>query len=102
MGEFVKVATASEIGDQCAKCVEVGGKTLAVFNLGGEFYAIDDACPHEEGPLSDGFVEGDEVECPWHAARFNLKTGAHSGPPAYEDVATYKVRVSGGDVEVEV
>ena len=104
MGEFVRVAATSEIEDRCAKCVEVGGKTLAVFNLGGEFYAIDDACSHEEGPLSDGFVDvdGDEVECPWHAARFNIKTGEAAGPPAYEGVATYKTRVVGGDVEVEV
>ncbi len=102
MGEFVKVAKTSEIGDKSAKCVDVQGKTLAVFNLGGEFYAIDDACPHEEGPLSEGYVEGDEVECPWHAARFNIKTGAHICAPAYDDVACYKVRISGDDVEVEV
>jgi len=102
MAEFVKVAKTSEIDDQCAKCVDVKGKTIAVFNLGGEFYAIDDTCSHEEGPLSEGFVEGDEVECPWHAARFNIKTGAHTCAPAYEDVAKYRVRVSGDDVEVEV
>lgn len=102
MGEFVRVATTSEIGDQTAKCVEVGGKTLAVFNLDGTFYAIDDACSHEEGPLSEGFIEGDEVECPWHAARFNIKTGEHTCPPAYEKVACYRVRISGDGVEVEV
>ena len=102
MGEFVKVAETSEIDDRCAKCVEVGDKVLAVFNLGGEFYAIDDACPHEEGPLSEGYVEGDEIECPWHAARFSIKTGEVTGPPAYEGVATYRVRVTGDDVEVEV
>ena len=103
MAEFVKIGKTSEIADQCAKCVEVNGKTLAVFNLGGEFYAIDDLCPHEDGPLSEGFVEGDEVECPWHAARFSIKTGklTQSGP-AYDDVATYPVRVNGDDVEVEV
>ena len=102
MGEYVKVAKTSEIDDQCAKCIEVGGRTIALFNIGGEFFAIDDLCPHEDGPLSEGYVEGHEVECPWHAASFNLKTGAHSGPPAEEDVATYPVRVSGDDVEVEV
>ena len=102
MAEYVKVAKTSEIEDQCAKCVEVGGHSIALFNIGGEFYAIDDLCPHEEGPLSEGYVEGYEVECPWHAATFNLKTGAHSGPPAEEDVKTYKVRVEGDDVEVEV
>ena len=102
MGEFVKVAKTSEIDDQCAKCIEVGDHTIALFNIGGEFYAIDDLCPHEDGPLSEGFVEGYEVECPWHAASFNLKTGAHSGPPAESDVKTYPVRVDGDDIEVEV
>ena len=102
MGEFVKIGKTSEIEDQCAKCVEVEGRNIAVFNLGGEFYAIDDACTHEEGPISEGYVEGEEVECPWHAARFNIKTGKVLCDPAYEDAATYKVRVNGDDVEVEV
>ena len=62
----------------------------------------DDVCPHEDGPLSEGFVEGDEVECPWHAARFNIKTGKKLCEPAYEDVASYPVRVTGDDIEVEV
>jgi len=102
MGEFVKVCKTSEVDDQCGKCIEIQGRTLALFNLGGEFYAIDDLCSHEEGPLSEGFVEGEEVECPWHAARFNIKTGEATCPPAYEGVQSYKVRVSGDDVEVEV
>lgn len=102
MAEYVKVGKTSEIEDQCAKCVEVGGHTIAVFNLGGEFHAIDDLCTHEDGPLSEGFVEGEEVECPWHAARFNIKTGAKLCEPAYDDVATYPVRVVGDDVEVAV
>ncbi len=103
MAEYVKIGKTSEIEDKGAKCVEVGGKTLAVFNLGGDFYCIDDMCPHEDGPLSEGFVEGDEVECPWHAASFNIKTGKlKQEGPAYDDVATYKVRVSGDDIEVEV
>ena len=102
MGTFVKVAKTSEIDDQCARCVEVGGKFLALFNLGGEFYCIDDACSHEDGPLSEGLIEGGEVECPWHAARFDIKTGAATGAPAFEGVATYKVRVDGDDIEVEV
>ena len=58
MAEYVKVAKTSEIADQCAKCVDVGGHTIALFNIGGEFFAIDDRCPHEEGPLSEGYVEG--------------------------------------------
>ena len=101
MAEYVKVAKTSEIDDKCAKCVDVGGKSIALFNLGGEFFAIDELCTHEEAPLSEGFVEGDELECPWHAARFNIKTGKVLCEPAYEDLATYKVRVVGDDIEVE-
>ena len=102
MGEYVKVAKTSEIDDQCVKCVEAGGRTIALFNLGGEFYAIDDTCTHEEAPLSDGHIDGDEIECPWHAARFNIKTGKVTCDPAYDDVAVYKVRVTGDEIEIEV
>lgn len=102
MGEFVKVAKASDIADRCAKCVEIRGRSIALFNLGGEFFAIDDCCSHEEAPLSEGTIEGDEVECPWHAARFNIKTGEALGPPAYENVATFRVRVTADDLEVEL
>jgi len=102
MAEFVKVAKTSDIEDKCAKCVDVGGRAIALFNLGGEFYAIDDLCTHEDGPLSEGYIEGDEVECPWHAARFNIKTGKALCEPACEDQGSYKVRVSGDDIEVEV
>lgn len=102
MGEYVKVAKTTDIEDQCGKCIEVRGKTLAIFNLGGTFHALDDACSHEDGPLSEGFIEGNEVECPWHAARFNIETGEATCPPAYEDVARYAVRISGDDIEVEL
>ncbi|MEM7351637.1 MAG: non-heme iron oxygenase ferredoxin subunit [Acidobacteriota bacterium] len=101
MAEFVKVAKTSDIEDQCARCVEIGGHPIALFNLGGEFYAIDDLCTHEDAPLSEGYVEGEEVECPWHAARFNIKSGKALCEPAYEDVSAYKVRVVGDDIEVE-
>ena len=100
MGNYVKVAKASDIKDREAIAVEIADKTLAVVNLDGAFYAIDNACSHEDGPLCEGFIEGDEIECPWHAARFNIKTGAATCPPAYEDVASYPTRVSGDDVEV--
>ena len=66
MGKFVKVATKAEISDQSAKLLKIGDKRIALFNLGGQFYAIDDTCPHADGPLSEGSIEGEEVECPWH------------------------------------
>jgi 3-phenylpropionate/trans-cinnamate dioxygenase ferredoxin subunit len=102
MPQFIKVAKVSEITSQAPRCVDVGNKRIALFNLDGQICAIDDICTHEGGPLSEGAVEGDEVECPWHGARFNLKTGAACCPPAYEGVSTYKVRVQGDDVEIEI
>ena len=102
MGKFIKVARKSEIADQSAKFLEIEDKRIALFNLGGEFYAIDDTCPHADGPLSAGSIEGEEVECPWHGSRFNIKTGAVTGPPAVENVIRYNVRVRGDDIEVEV
>jgi len=102
MPTFVKVATRTELDEQSPKCVEVGGKRIALFSVGGEIYAIDDVCTHQGGPLSEGLVENDEVECPWHGARFKITTGAACCAPAEENVATYNVRVSGDDIEVEV
>lgn len=102
MGKFVKVATKSEIANQSAKCVEIEDRTIALFKLGDRFYAIDDTCPHDGGPLSEGPIEGEEVECPWHGSRFNIKTGEVTVAPAVEGVARYNVRVTGEDIEVEV
>ena len=102
MGKFVKVARKSEIADQSAKFLKIEDKRIALFNLGDQFYAINDTCPHADGPLSEGSIEGEEVECPWHGSRFNIKTGEVTGPPAVENVNRYNVRVTGDDIEVEV
>ena len=99
---WTKVATTQELPAGGAKQARVGGKTLAVFNVDGTFYAIDDTCPHRGAPLSEGMVAGKEVTCPWHAARFDLTTGAHLCPPARADVHAYKVQVVGDEVQVEV
>ncbi len=102
MGEFVKVAKVSDIEDKSGLCVEVGDKRIAIFNLTGEFHAIDDECSHAGGPLSEGVIEGEEVECPWHDARFNIKTGKACCEPAEDAVARYSVRIRGDDIEVEL
>jgi nitrite reductase/ring-hydroxylating ferredoxin subunit len=102
MARFTKVASKAALEAHSPQCVEVEGRRIALFCLGGEIYAIDDVCTHAGGPLSEGTVEADEVECPWHGARFKITTGAVCGEPAYEDVARYNVRVSGDDVEVEL
>ena len=99
---FVKAASVSEVPPGKAKQVKVGGKTLAVFNVEGRFYAIDDTCPHRGASLCEGELAGCEVVCPWHAATFDVTTGAHLSPPARSDVASYKVQIVGADVQVDV
>jgi nitrite reductase/ring-hydroxylating ferredoxin subunit len=85
-----------------AKQVKVGGRTLAVFNVGGTYYAIDDARPHRGASLAEGDVAGNEVTCPWHGARFDMSSGAHLSPPAPRGVTAYKVQVVGDEIQVEV
>jgi 3-phenylpropionate/trans-cinnamate dioxygenase ferredoxin component len=102
MTDFVKVATTDEINPGQARLIDVKGKQIAVFNISGEFFAIDNMCTHEAGPLAEGEISGHEVTCPLHGAKFDVRTGEVLGPPAYDDVISYAVRVVGADIEVDV
>lgn len=102
MSRYVEVAKKSQIPEGDSIGVEIEGKLLALVNLGDEIYALEDTCPHEAGPLSDGQIIGEDIECPWHRSRFNIKTGRVTRDPAVEDVMTYKVRLVGDAVEVEI
>jgi nitrite reductase/ring-hydroxylating ferredoxin subunit len=99
---FTKVATVQEVPAGKAKQVVINGRTLALFNVNGAFHAIDDTCTHRGGPLSEGELQGKEVTCPWHGARFDVTTGAHLSSPAPSDVATYRVQVVGDEVQVDL
>jgi nitrite reductase/ring-hydroxylating ferredoxin subunit len=79
-----------------------GHAPIAVFNVDGEFYAIDDTCTHQDASLADGWLEGCQIECPLHASSFDLRTGAVSGPPAKVPVRTHPVVVTDGVVHVEL
>lgn len=102
MPRFVEVAKKSQIPENSVIGVQAEGKILALVNVNGEIYALDDSCPHEGGPLSEGAIEGEEIVCPWHASHFDVKTGRVTMDPAVEGVAAYKVRVVGDAVEVEL
>ncbi len=102
MGKFVKVATVDQCSPGSGLQVEADGKRIALFNVEGAYYAIDDTCTHRGGPLSEGMLSGTEVMCPWHGATFDIKTGNVLGPPAPTGVASYPVRVTGQDIEVEI
>jgi 3-phenylpropionate/trans-cinnamate dioxygenase ferredoxin subunit len=82
--------------------VELQGQRIALFRRGDSFFAIGDTCTHAGGSLSEGFLEGYEVECPLHGARFDLRTGEALCAPAFEPVPSYPTRVVGEDIEVEL
>jgi len=100
VASFVKVATASEIPDGQGKVVEAGGKRIALFNAGGKFYAIDNACKHRGGPLGEGELDGTVVTCPWHGWEYDITTGANMDDPNVK-LGCYAVKVEGGDVLIE-
>ena len=100
MAEYVGVAQTVEIPPGQMKQVEVGGKSLLVVNVAGEYFAVDSACTHRGGPLGDGELEGELVTCPWHRGGFNVKTGQPVAVPTTTPVATYPVRVIGSTIEV--
>lgn len=101
MADWVDVARADELPAGGYRSVLVDGVRIAVFNLDGEYYAIEDVCTHDGGILTGGEVDGDEVVCPRHGARFCIRTGAVRLPPAYEDVAAFPVRIEDGVVQVK-
>ena len=96
----VKVANKSEVKEDQGKLVNVNGKELALFNIKGEFFAIENICPHRGGPLSEGFLEGNNVNCPWHGWQFDVKTGQNI-MPGIGKLNTYKVLVEGEEVFIE-
>ena len=102
MPKYVKVGVTDDIPPNQGKVVEIGENKVALFNIEGKYYAIDDTCTHRGGPLSAGELEGDEVTCPWHGAKYKVTSGEVLSPPAPQGVKSFRVRVKGNDVEVEI
>jgi nitrite reductase/ring-hydroxylating ferredoxin subunit len=101
MGNFVKVCTTSEVPPGSGKSIDVNGKLVAVFNVDGSFYAINDTCAHRGGPLGEGELDGKTVICPWHGWRYDVTTGANEFVPDLPQ-EQYQVKVEGDDVLVEI
>ena len=97
---FVTVAKVGEIPQGGVKVVRIGDQPVAVFHLDGGYFALDDLCTHDGGPLAEGRLEGDVIECPRHGARFNVRTGAVLCLPAIAPVPTYVVRVEGEEIKI--
>lgn len=102
MSKTVKVAETRDLLPGTGKVVQADGRDIALFNVEGRFFAIDNICTHSGGPLGEGDLIGETVECPWHGAQFNVKTGAMTGPPAPADVQSFPVKIEGSDVFVEL
>jgi nitrite reductase/ring-hydroxylating ferredoxin subunit len=95
---LIAVASTHDIAPGTAKAFVVGDREIAVFNVGGAFYAIENTCPHQGGPLAEGFVDGNVVTCPWHAWCFDVRTGAMT--MGFTQVETYEVVVAGSTITV--
>ena len=102
MSGFVAAARLSEIPEGTMRGVEVGGVSLLLANVDGTVFAVHDECSHEEFPLSDGELEGCEVTCLLHGARFDLATGTAKALPAVKPVRTYQCRVEGDEILVSL
>lgn len=100
--EFVTVASIDELVNGERMIFEIGDLPVALFNIGGQFYAIADLCSHDDGPVAEGELEGLEIVCPRHGARFNLETGEALTLPAVVDIPTYPVRVVGNEIQIGV
>ncbi|WP_198244001.1 non-heme iron oxygenase ferredoxin subunit [methane-oxidizing endosymbiont of Gigantopelta aegis] len=101
MSDWIDVAAADAIAEGEHVVVDVDGSDVAIFNLKGEFYAIEDVCTHDGAEIASGELDGDEIICPRHGARFCIRTGEVKCPPAYEDVAVFPVRVVNGRIQIK-
>jgi 3-phenylpropionate/trans-cinnamate dioxygenase ferredoxin subunit len=102
MSKLIKVAITADLPPGQAMAFEIEGERIAVFNVNGTYYAIDDVCTHAGASLSEGCVEGFVVRCPRHEAEFDLRNGETLSPPADLPVKTYPVTIEGDDIKVQI
>ena len=101
MANFVKICKTADVKAGCGRSVEINGKPLALFNVEGGFYAINDICGHRGGTLGEGELDGKTVICPWHGWRYNVTTGENELVP---DLPTqkYELKIDGEDILVDI
>jgi 3-phenylpropionate/trans-cinnamate dioxygenase ferredoxin component len=100
--EYVDISPADQLSDGERLFVELGGKSIVLFNLAGKLFAIGDVCSHDNGPVGDGEIEENEIICPRHGGRFDIHTGKATSLPALVDIPAYPVRVLGGMIQIGV
>lgn len=102
MSTFVKAAKVSEIGNRAMKEVNVNGKSITIANSDGEYLAFDAQCTHAQCALAGGFLDGYTLTCYCHGGMFDISTGKVLGPPPTQSLTTYKTKVEGEDIFVEI
>lgn len=100
--EFYQIGALSDLPSGEQLYVDIGELELVIFNVAGEIFAIGDVCSHDDGPLGEGEIEGYEVICPRHGARFDIRSGEATELPAVVDIPAYPVRITDGQIEVGV
>jgi naphthalene 1,2-dioxygenase system ferredoxin subunit len=100
--EWVRAAGRADLTEGEVLGVEVKGRSIALYATDGSVFATDNICTHAYACLSDGWLDGEVIECPLHAARFDIRTGKVLDPPATEDLKTYPVRVVGEEIQIRL
>ena len=101
MSDFVTVAKASDIAPGTVQIVRVDGVPIGIANVDGEFLAFGDVCTHDGGPVAEGELDGYQIECPRHGARFDIRTGAVKMLPAPLPIPVYRLRLVGDDIQID-
>lgn len=101
MSEWVRVASVDDVPVGTGKELTAAGRVIALFNVEGDFYALDGVCPHAGGPLGEGVLQGDVVTCPWHGWQFHVTSGQHCLNPNLQHTS-FSVKIEDGDVLVEL
>ncbi len=99
---FIKVADLSEVPENERLYMEISGKPIVLINLSGVVYAFGDVCTHDNGPLGDGEIDGYEIVCPRHGARFDIRTGKATRAPAFRDIPTFPVKIEDGSIMIGI
>ena len=102
MPDFVRIAKTTDLPDPGKQIIEVADRLIVVFHVGGKFWAIDDVCTHDGGPLGEGVLDGFCIACPRHGAKFDIRNGAALTMPATRPTAAHEVKVEGDDVFVKL
>jgi len=100
--EYIPVGSVEELQDGERLFIEIDEKPIVILNVDGQFYAIADVCSHDDGPVGEGSLEGFEIICPRHGARFDIRTGKVLALPAFVDIPAYPIRLVGDQIEIGI